>query len=855
MNHAIQSTVELAVRIAAAGISVVPVECDGTKQPPKGCSWKQFQDRIATEAEIRRMFPGKGIATIGGSVSGKLEILDIDDPNLVEPFEAAVRELAPDLLAKLSIAATPRNNWGGRHYRYRTEGQVAGNTKLAQSELRPQYRDDGNPETDPRTGNQRLAPETLIETRGTGGYALAPGSPPECHETGLPYKHVAGPLLTEIETITAEEHRILWHVARSFNRYVEERDVKKGTAASSKSNGLSPGDDFTAHTCWDDILVPAGWTKGCTTGDTTAWCRPGKSKGLSATTGCRSSAGTELFCVFSTNAFPFEGPSNGRPCTSYSKFAAYAVLNHGGDYSKAARALSDKGFGEQPKRTTASFQSIAPFRPFPVNALPEPLRSFVASGAKSIGCDPSFIALPLLSVMAAAIGNSRRLLVRRGWLVPPILWTAIVGESGTAKTPAFRLAVNALRERQRRAIQRQEDEERRYENELALYDKAYAEWKRRKGGDDPPQKPEPPAAERCIVSDTTVEALAPILKANPRGLLLARDELHGWLGSFDRYANGKGGADASHWLSMYNGETIIVDRRTGQPRTIYVPWASMCVCGGIQPAILDRALGREHRESGLCARLLFACPPRKPKQWIDHDIDPALEESIVQLLDRMYALHPTIDDDDQFHPVVIGMKREAQTAFRSFYEAHAVELADLTGELAAAFNKLEEVACRLALVVHYVRWAAGDESITNSGPLDLQSMDAGITLCEWFKYEVARVYSILAESPEVRERRRLVEWIEAKGGAVTPHELAHGPRLYRGNPDFAEAELERLVRSGVGYWEHVPSGDQGGRPTRRFRLKPRPAGPETSPAPRENQGFGSGASDWREKSEEDEWEG
>ena len=57
------------------------------------------------------------------------------------------------------------------------------------------------------------------------------------------------------------------------------------------------------------------------------------------------------------------------------------------------------------------------------------------------------------------------------------------------------------------------------------------------------------------LSDTTVEALAPILRVNPRGLLLARDELAGWIGSFDRYSGkGKSGADAANWLSMLSTE-------------------------------------------------------------------------------------------------------------------------------------------------------------------------------------------------------------------------------------------------------------------------------------------------------------
>ena len=336
--------VDWALRYAAAGLSVLPIACDGTKQPPAGQAWKHLQERIAGDDEIRRMFAGDvGIAVINGKVSGNLETLDIDDPALVEPFEAAVREVAPDLLDRLPTIATPRDGGGGRHYRYRIEGVVAGNTKLAQSELRPQFKDDGTPDIDPKTGKQRMAPETLIETRGEGGYAIVPGSPDNCHDTGLPYRQIAGPALMEVPIITAEDHRLLWHVAKSFNRYVDGRDVNDGP--TGQNNDDAPGSVFNASANWDDILAPAGWAKDRVSNGLTFWRRPGKTKGISATTGVRSSSGMDLLCVFSTNAFPFEGPVNGRACASYSKFAAYTVLNHQGDFSAAASDLRSKGFG------------------------------------------------------------------------------------------------------------------------------------------------------------------------------------------------------------------------------------------------------------------------------------------------------------------------------------------------------------------------------------------------------------------------------------------------------------------------------------------------------------------------------
>jgi hypothetical protein len=458
------------------------------------------------------------------------------------------------------------------------------------------------------------------------------------------------------------------------------------------------------------------------------------------------------------------------------------------------------------------------FRPFPVDALPEPIRGFVNAGARAIGCDSSYLALPLLTAIAAAIGNTRRLELKRGWSVPPILWGAIVGESGTAKTPAFKLVMRPVRERQRKALERHADELKQYEADLARFEKDMAAWKRDKNAaSNPPQKPDPPQAERFAVSDTTVEALAPILMANPRGLLLARDELAGWIGSFDRYAGkGKAGADSANWLSMFNAESITVDRKTGIPRTIYVPQAAVCVSGGIQPTVLQRALGIEHRESGLAARLLLTCPPRKAKRWTEADIDPSAESGLAQLFDRLFELQPT-GDDGEARPVLVRLTSEAKTLWKTYYNANAVEQVDLAGDLAAAWSKLEEYAARLALVIHLTRWAAGDPLLSTANVVDAVSMKGGIVLAKWFKHEARRVYAMLDESDAERDQRRLVEWISRKGGTVTTRELQQGCRWLK-DPGAAETALEELARAGRGAWRDVRTTSKGGRPARVFVL-------------------------------------
>src|SRR5205085_376489 len=164
--------------------------------------------------------------------------------------------------------------------------------------------------------------------------------------------------------------------------------------------------------------------------------------------------------------------------------------------------------------TPAISETIDRFQPFPLKSLPQPVRIFVAAGAAAIGCDPSYIALPLLTALAAAIGNARRVELKRGWTAPPILWTGIVGESGTSKTPAFRLALSAIRKRQSRAFKQHDEEQSEYELAKEHYEKAYTRWKQEKDSTaEPPVKPTQPEAVRYLVKDTTIEALAPLLKA------------------------------------------------------------------------------------------------------------------------------------------------------------------------------------------------------------------------------------------------------------------------------------------------------------------------------------------------------
>jgi hypothetical protein len=321
-----------AQRLRAADLSVIPILADGTK-----CSviaWKSYQARRPTSEELRRWFAHTDVSlgVIAGHVSGGLEILDFDAPDIFTPWCAMVfEELAPGLLARLPQVHTPHD---GRHVYYRCP-VIRGNHKLAQRL------------------NAEGRPETMIEPRGEGGYVIVPPSPPACHPLHKPYVLLQGDLAA-IPTISSEERSMLLNAARALNEYVKPEHIVSGHTASSarEAKGERPGDLFNASAAWPDILDPYGWMRVGRRREVTLWKRPGKrERGLSATT---NYAGSDLLYVFSTNAWPFEAD------TAYSKFAAYALLEHAGDFSAAAKASASRGYGARTVPVNGGRQ--APFR-------------------------------------------------------------------------------------------------------------------------------------------------------------------------------------------------------------------------------------------------------------------------------------------------------------------------------------------------------------------------------------------------------------------------------------------------------------------------------------------------------------
>ena len=423
-----------------------------------------------------------------------------------------------------------------------------------------------------------------------------------------------------------------------------------------------------------------------------------------------------------------------------------------------------------------------PFQPFPLDCLCEALAKYAAQVAESIGCCPSMVAVPMLSVLGAAIGASRVVEVKPGFTQYAILWTGTIAESGAGKSPALGAAVGPY--------YRLEE----FHHDLHTEDCERIRQAHENLPGDGQSEPEFPPLPRFVIGDTTVEALAPVLQQNPQGLLLSADELSGWFGSLNQYKGGKG-ADRSHWLSLYDGARLTIDRKTGPVKLIIVPNGIVSITGGIQPGVLRRALSDDDFDSGLPARFVFTMPPDRPLGWSDVPRPP--DDDYAAILKRI--------SDARGETVTVPLSDQARELFAGFKNEDTTRLRDVPGPLRAAWAKSAGRTARLALVLH-------ESDGTGEFCISADTMSRAIRLSRWFDRETERIYAALGISRSVDAD--LLEFIQTRTD-VTARDLQQWKRSRYPSADAAERDLNRLAKEGM--LIRTTDTETGGRPRTAFR--------------------------------------
>ena len=306
-----QSLINSAKKYKEQGLSVIAT--DNTKRSL--FAWKKYQSQIIDDNEITKNFSHpkcSGIAVVCGQISGNLEVIDVDCKYGID-FNEYKNEIMKNnlrLFEKLYIVKTKSD---GYHIYFRC-GSIEGNQKLA-----------NRPATEEELKeNPHVKECVLIETRGEGGYVIAPPTDGYTIIQDVP-----------IPVLSLFERDILLTSARSFNQVYEL--AKTPSINETTDYGLSPWEDYNKRGSVEELLQKHGWDIVNRQGSRIFFRRPG----ANSLTSANFHTEKRVFYVFTTSS-QFENKG-------YSPFAVYAILECNGDFKDATRKLAAQGFGEKKK--------------------------------------------------------------------------------------------------------------------------------------------------------------------------------------------------------------------------------------------------------------------------------------------------------------------------------------------------------------------------------------------------------------------------------------------------------------------------------------------------------------------------
>lgn len=375
---------------------------------------------------------------------------------------------------------------------------------------------------------------------------------------------------------------------------------------------------------------------------------------------------------------------------------------------------------------------------FPLDAFPKPLQEIISTFNNCYQLPIDFFGASLLTAASTLIGNSYKVEYKYKWEYSAILYTAIVGQPGTGKTPAIKTMLGPL-------FRIEEEFMKAFKEDLETWNQECFEMKNTNTKEPEPPRPAP---KEMIINDSTMEAINQVLKNNPRGLLLFKDELAAWIGDMNKYRSA--GSDGEAWLSNWSSQIIKINRQGKDPLFIKRPFIN--VIGGIQPGVLKKIVGDGKAESGFLARILFAFPDLMKKPY-DSDLvpDASVYKKYNEIFDRINKLPTKIEppltnyETWTVESIILKLSDEGRKLYKKFLKDNTDAVNENDDEtIKGIYVKMESYCLRFALILQILKYCSGDYQIktieeAEKMVIEKPTIAAAVKLINYFKYTAVKV--------------------------------------------------------------------------------------------------------------------
>ncbi len=347
---------------------------------------------------------------------------------------------------------------------------------------------------------------------------------------------------------------------------------------------------------------------------------------------------------------------------------------------------------------------------FPVKIFPEFVRNIIDATHQDLNFPISYISASLFFAASVAVGNSRLLKIREGWVAKSNMYMALVGRPGSAKTHPINFALAPLKKHDNLTLKK-------YSEELEEYRRSSLQGKITK-----------PQAKQIVVKDITIEAIAKVLQSNKHGICVHYNEFNGWLSSFNRHRTS--GSDEEHWLSLYDGDPIVVNRKTTDD-IISIPDPFVSVIGSIQPNILIKSFKGKKSDNGFIDRVLFVANSSegKPLLWKDKDLPSNATEGWDNFIMNMLQSSCLIEQDNGH--AEYSLDENAWMLIRNWQNEREEELiTEDNDDITAIFRKIQDYVLRFCIPIQVMREIAGE--VKEVRMVDGLTAAKAISLAEYF---------------------------------------------------------------------------------------------------------------------------
>jgi hypothetical protein len=388
---------------------------------------------------------------------------------------------------------------------------------------------------------------------------------------------------------------------------------------------------------------------------------------------------------------------------------------------------------------------------------------WASTAAEAAACPVDYVAAPLLASASALIGHARWAQAAPGWAEPPHLWIGAAGDSGNGKSPgADCLMRDVLPEIERRMVADFPDRLREWRASIEFGKATEEGWQKdvreaQKRGAAAPLPPvatagPEPQSPRLRQNDVTIERVATLLAtAAPKGLLIVRDELAGWIDGMAAYNP----AGRGFWVEAYGGRPYRVERQK-HPEPIVIPRLAVSVYGTTQPDRL--ALLMRGADDGLLARILWTWP--EPIPFRLGRTAPGAQWAIGAL-DRLRELD--MQPGDPPSPIIVPLADDARAMIEAFAGEMQQRQAEAGGLLRSAIGKARGQALRLALLIEMLWWCGADGMAPPPARITARAFAAAALLVsDYFLPMAERVYGDAAATERERVAATLARWIIAE---------------------------------------------------------------------------------------------